>query len=111
MALRRSRRLTRAMKATAPLSPEERRALADWLRDRIAATEAEDEIPVAASRAVVEQRRTPTGTYRLELVKCGKEQCKVCRGGPAHGPYWYMYWKQKGRTRSKYIGKELNPGE
>ncbi|MBV9082190.1 MAG: hypothetical protein JOZ62_05920 [Acidobacteriaceae bacterium] len=60
-----------------------------------------------AGRAVVEQRKTPAGTYRLELVKCGKAQCKVCRGGPAHGPYWYVYWKQKGRTGSEYIGKKL----
>lgn len=25
--------------------------------------------------------------------------------------YWYVYWKEKGRTRSNYIAKELNaPG-
>jgi hypothetical protein len=23
-----------------------------------------------------------------------------------HGPYWYAYWKENGRTRSRYIGKE-----
>jgi hypothetical protein len=83
------------------------RQLDDWLHDRIEKGEADEEIPVSSNRAVVEQRKTPTGTYRLELVKCGKEQCKVCRAGPAHGPYWYVYWKQNGRTRSEYIGKEL----
>ena len=33
----------------------------------------------------------------------------VTNGGrrPAHGPYWYAYWKEDGRTRSQYIGKEL----
>ena len=41
-------------------------------------------------------------TYRLEKVFCGKG----CKGCP-HGPYWYGYWKEGGRTRSKYIGKML----
>lgn len=46
-------------------------------------------------------------TYQLQRVKCGKKKCGRCRGGPAHGPYWYAYWSAKGRTRSKYIGKKL----
>jgi hypothetical protein len=111
MAPRRSHNLSGAMRSTAALSLHELRQLDDWLHDRIAEAEADEEIPVSASRAVVKERKTPTGTYRLELVKCGKDHCKVCRGGPAHGPYWYMYWKQKGRTRSKYVGKELKAGE
>ncbi len=51
---------------------------------------------------VVEERRSGSRTYRLELVYCGKG----CRGCP-HGPYWYCYWKEGGRTRSRYIGKSL----
>ncbi|MBN1236374.1 MAG: hypothetical protein JW999_10065 [Methanotrichaceae archaeon] len=42
-------------------------------------------------------------TYRLERVSCGKN----CKGCP-HGPYWYGYWREGGKTRSKYIGKNLN---
>mgnify|MGYP005858906193 CR=1 FL=1 len=43
-------------------------------------------------------------TYRLEMVSCGK--CRRCRQeGPSHGPYWYAYWKEDGKTRSRYIGK------
>jgi len=41
-------------------------------------------------------------TYRQEWVRCGKE-CSKC----PHGPYWYAYWKEGGKTRSKYVGKEL----
>jgi len=41
-------------------------------------------------------------TYRLVKVFCGKG----CKGCP-HGPYWYGYWKEGGKTRSKYIGKTL----
>lgn len=37
---------------------------------------------------------------RVEWVQCGKK-CKRC----PHGPYLYVYWKQGGKTRSKYIGK------
>ena len=42
-------------------------------------------------------------TFRQQSVKCGKKGCTSC----PHGPYWYAYWRQDGRMRSKYIGKEL----
>ncbi len=42
-------------------------------------------------------------TYRQEHVRCGKDGCTRC----PHGPYWYAYWKQDGRTRSQYIGRHL----
>jgi hypothetical protein len=51
---------------------------------------------------VLEVQRTGSITYRLENVSCGKG----CKGCP-HGPYWYGYWKEGGKTRSKYIGKNL----
>lgn len=44
-------------------------------------------------------------TYRLQLIRCGKESCK-CRRGSLHGPYWYAYWVEKGKTKSQYIGKK-----
>jgi hypothetical protein len=42
-------------------------------------------------------------TYRLEHVRCGKRGCTRC----PHGPYWYAYWREDGRLRSRYIGKTL----
>jgi hypothetical protein len=45
-------------------------------------------------------------TFRQEMVKCGKQGCTRC----PHGPYWYAYWREGGRTRSRYVGKTL-PGE
>ena len=39
-------------------------------------------------------------SVRIESVMCGKK----CKGCP-HGPYMYVYWKQGGKTRKKYIGK------
>lgn len=44
----------------------------------------------------------PAVTYRSQLVRCGKE-CSAC----PHGPYWYAFWKEDGRSRSQYIGGVL----
>lgn len=91
----------------------ELRRLDAWLHGLIVDAEvAEIERPlkgVIIARVVVEERATRNGTFRLELVRCGKKTCNVCRGGPAHGPYWYVYWKDGRRTRSQYIGKKLKP--
>lgn len=45
-------------------------------------------------------------TFRQEHVRCGKPNCGRC----PHGPYWYAYWREDGRLRSRYIGKSL-PGD
>ncbi len=45
---------------------------------------------------------TPTVSYRRQHVRCGKG-CGSC----PHGPYWYAFWKEDGRTRSQYIGGVL----
>jgi hypothetical protein len=42
-------------------------------------------------------------TYRLEKVRCGKSGCSSC----PHGPYWYAYYREGKRLRSRYIGPEL----
>lgn len=42
-------------------------------------------------------------TYRLEPVRCGKPGCKKC----PHGPYWYAYYREGGKLKSRYIGREL----
>jgi hypothetical protein len=49
-------------------------------------------------------------TYRQEYTRCGKPTCR-CVAGEGHGPYWFAYWSQEGRTRKEYIGKQLPPGE
>ena len=48
----------------------------------------------------------PNVSYRQEHVRCGKAHCSTC----PHGPYWYGYWKEDGRTRKQYIGRHL-PGQ
>jgi hypothetical protein len=63
-----------------------------------------EELP--GEREVLDMQTTGSTTYRLEKVSCGKN----CKGCP-HGPYWYGYWREGGKTRSKYIGKSLLPIE
>ena len=45
----------------------------------------------------------PNVTYRQESVRCGRSGCTAC----PHGPYWYAYYREGGRLRSRYIGREL----
>ena len=40
-------------------------------------------------------------SLRQKLVTCGKEACSGC----PHGPYWYAYWQENGRRRSRYVGR------
>jgi hypothetical protein len=55
-----------------------------------------------------QEERTQRGkiTYRREHVSCGRSGCSRC----PHGPYWYAYWREGGRLRSRYIGKRLPEG-
>ena len=54
-------------------------------------------------KAAAEQAGDPEVSYRLESVRCGKPNCKAC----PHGPYWYAYFREGKRLRSRYIGREL----
>jgi len=56
------------------------------------------EVPEPARRGKV--------TFQEERVRCGREGCTKC----PHGPYWYAYWREDGRLRSRYIGKQLPRG-
>ena len=43
----------------------------------------------------------PEVKLRQQMVKCGKDSCTRC----PHGPYWYAYWNEDGKRRSRYLGK------
>ena len=64
------------------------------------------------SREVVETQRLGERLYQLERVRCGKVGCK-CAGenGELHGPYWYAYWRDDGKLKSRYVGKRLRQRE
>jgi len=53
--------------------------------------------------AAAEEVESGSVTYRLEAVRCGKEGCTTC----PHGPYWYAYFREGDKLRSRYIGREL----
>lgn len=48
----------------------------------------------------------PEVSLRQQKVKCGKPGCNRC----PHGPYWYAYWTEDGRRRSRYVGRLLKEG-
>ena len=59
-------------------------------------------------REVVEARHIHDQLYQLEYVRCGKAECRCAEAeGSLHGPYWYVYWREKGKLKSQYIGKQL----
>ncbi|MGH8874725.1 MAG: hypothetical protein ACRDVM_05670 [Acidimicrobiia bacterium] len=45
----------------------------------------------------------PGVRLRRQWVRCGKPACRSC----PHGPYWYAYWREAGRRRSRYVGRLL----
>ena len=87
------------------LTPEQLLKLDSWLHELITSERATRK-RVTGKRKVVEEQKKDRRTYRLEGVRCGKEQCK-CASGKPHGPNWYAYWSEGGRTRSKYVRKRL----
>ncbi len=43
----------------------------------------------------------PTVRLREQSVRCGKDACSKC----PHGPYWYAFWREGGKRRSRYVGR------
>src|ERR1051325_5406987 len=84
------------------LSREQLRDLADFIQELLQRSSA------GAEQKGKGAAGEPHGgkTYRLVLTRCGKPNCK-CARGRLHGPYWYAYWSEGGRTRARYVGKRL----
>jgi hypothetical protein len=82
------------------LDQHDLRRMLIFIRGLLVAREGPDPAPEEPPRGVA---------YRLEMVRCGKPQCKSC----PHGPYWYAYYREGKRLRSRYIGPEadVKPGE
>ncbi len=50
-------------------------------------------------------------TYTQQFRRCGKTDCPACTAGkPGHGPYWYAYWREDGRVRTRYMGQQAPIG-
>lgn len=72
------------------------------LLDELAALSAEDR---EAVRVLLSEVPLPAVSYRQRYVKCGRASCKCATEAEVHGPYWYAYWTEGGKTRSRYVGK------
>ncbi|MEZ5176537.1 MAG: hypothetical protein R2823_10080 [Acidimicrobiia bacterium] len=46
----------------------------------------------------------PDVRVRSQMVRCGKDSCTTC----PHGPYYYAYWTEDGKRRSKYLGRSVD---
>lgn len=88
------------------LAPEQLRKLDEWLHTLIERADHNRHDQPANARDVPKAKQASLKTYRFERVRCGSKKCK-CASGELHGPYWYAYWSEGGRTKSQYIGKKL----
>ncbi len=88
------------------LTPGQLRKLDEWLRELIEQADKDGRERVLNNRDAPEKKLVGQKTYRLERVRCGSKQCR-CVSGELHGPYWYAYWTEGGRTKSQYVGKKL----
>ena len=50
--------------------------------------------------------RPTTTPFRIhtQYSRCGKPNC-TCTTGKGHGPYQFVYWRENGKRRKKYLGK------
>jgi hypothetical protein len=98
-------KLSEVKQSVSGLTAKQLLKLDAWLHELIAAAESMKPTGAAAKRQVLERHAAVNKTYQLESVRCGKKNCHCAEGKP-HGPYWYAYWTEGGRTRSQYVGKK-----
>ncbi len=80
--------------------------LDEWLHELLKMGEEAAQADGTSRKQTIAERTRDNKTYRLEGIRCGKENCK-CTRGKLHGPYWYSYFSLNGRTKSEYVGKHL----
>jgi hypothetical protein len=56
-------------------------------------------------RALLQWRPMLAGSLVEQYGACGKTGCR-CARGQKHGPLYYLFWKEEGRSRSRYIPRE-----
>lgn len=88
------------------LSLDQLRKLNEWLHTLVERADHDKRKRPANERDAPKEKQVGQKTYRLQSVRCGSKKCR-CAAGELHGPYWYAYWSEGGRTRSQYIGKKL----
>ncbi len=56
-------------------------------------------------RELARGRPMVMGSLVEQYVTCGKPNCRCARGAK-HGPLYYLYWKEQGRSRSLYVRRD-----
>jgi hypothetical protein len=49
--------------------------------------------------------KTGIGVVCNQWVCCGKPNCR-CTAGALHGPYHYLFWREGGRLRKRYVSAD-----
>jgi hypothetical protein len=101
-------KLSDIKRAAQALTPKQLLKLDAWLHE-LMAVESKKRDGVGAKRQVLKEHKAVNKHYQLEWIRCGKKNCH-CAEGKLHGPYWYAYWTEGGRTKSEYVGKNLPRG-
>lgn len=101
-----ARRLPISRRVLRALSADQLTGLAGFIDELLREARTAEERQSKLKREVIKEKAVDHKTYRLVLIRCGKENCKCAKGG-GHGPYWYAYWSEQGKTRSQYVGKKL----
>lgn len=88
------------------LTQDQKRKVERYIATLLATQSELPQVIEKAGREVLARKPGLGVSYQLEKVKCGKKVCK-CARGELHGPYWYAYWRDGKRVKSKYLGPTL----
>jgi hypothetical protein len=56
-------------------------------------------------RSLLRDHPVVAGSLVEQYVTCGKPACR-CARGEKHGPLYYLYWKEQGRSHSLYVPRD-----
>jgi hypothetical protein len=100
-----AKRLPISKRALRALSRDQLLAVESFIQGLIHNSQDSEQRP-PLRKDTVKEKVVDNKTYRLVLIRCGKERCR-CATGIGHRSYWYVYWWEDGKTRSEYVGKKL----
>ena len=87
------------------LNLDEKQQLYNWLGQQL---QEQSLTGIDISQGKIGTRNYGGRTYVAQKRRCGKLACS-CMDGEilevGHGPYWYAYWNEDGKTRNSYVGK------
>jgi Family of unknown function (DUF6788) len=101
------KRLPISRKSLRALSLDQLVEVSGYIHQLIQSAKESEKQQTSRRREILEENARDNKTYRLVLIRCGKENCKCAKRSTGHGPYWYAFWSEQGVTKCTYIGKKL----